>query len=431
MAMTSARERQQVYDKLGLKPWEIAQAEAEYNRGAKLREMSALSEQFGAPKDVTLGKEFTMPDMSRRTFSEGGEQRAIELSPLQTEGNIYTEAGKRRLRELYDIRMAGATGQIPENYKTMYSPQDLRMIEKLQQARSEAATNPELEEYERQSFYDRIDAQISKVPRLSPMMKERTAQQKVDASTVEVDGIKYFYNGESLKPINAEADKAKAELNKAVQSRQKELYNQFGTEDDKRIAADDMFIPRSPGAKTEQALTQARIEYGLQEERWPSINPVMDGQWEAILANSDVYGGLTASRMTSEVMDRHIEVGKRRGLSTEEAKNDLLQRWLRGTQGGVGYNKLPRMNEDIRKKINFVNVDTNLSPNDQDVADTLYGGLRDEPKVTVHPDVPKELDIYWGSLSNEDKRAVRQALDKGVPLEDIIADIRSELGLNT
>lgn len=385
----SAEQRQLVHTRLGLQPWEIAEAEAEFRRTTKQSKLTLLEEQVGAPKDVTLGKEFTLPDMTRRTFSEGGDQRSVEVSPF---------------------------------YANEYSPFDQKRLERLYTSRSEFATDPELEEDDRQRAFDRIDAQISKVPRLSPMMKEPTAQQKFEASIVTdpVTNERGFYDGKKFEPLVDQ----KVKQAEAIERRKRKQK----ISDDLTKAQEDIAFTgqqRSPEEINKEADWQVGMEFGDIQERPSSISPEMDSSWQALMSNYGLEGKIAESQMTDELMRRHVQVGMRRGLDEEDAKLDFLQRWMKAEAGDTFSDVVPKMSEKTRRAVRYVGAST-VAKNDPDAAELL----KPEPKVTVHPDVPKELDIYWGSLNNEDKRAIRQALDKGVPLEDIIADIRIELGLN-
>ena len=380
----SAEQRQLVHNRLGLKPWEIAEAEAEYLRTTKQRNMSALTEQFGAPKDVTLGKEFTMPDMSRKTFSESGEQRALELPP---------------------------------SFSNDYSPYGQKQIEGLYKTRSEYATDPELDEQERQQAFDKIDAQISKVPRLSPMMKEPTAQQKFEASIVTDPATQQrgFFDPKSGK-FNPLVDQKVAQAEALDRRKRKQKLA-----DDLTKAQDEIAFTgqkRSPEEINKEAEWRVGIEYGDIQERPDSISPKMDSSWAALLSNYGLEGKITESQMTGDLMRRHVQVGMRRGLSEEDAKYDFLQRWMKAEGGDTFQDVVPAMSEKTRRAVRYVGAST-ITKNDPLAA----GLLKPEPKVTVHEDLPPGLESIWPSLDNEDKRAIRGKLDEGWTAQEILTAI--------
>jgi hypothetical protein len=148
-----------------------AELEAEERRRRLSEEMVRREAELGAPRITGSEgqlREFQMPDMTRRTYTEAGDLTSIELSPF---------------------------------YQNEYSPQDQRQLEKLYQTRSKAALNPDLTEDERQSFFDKIDADISKVPRLNPMMRQPTPQETFEQSIVTdpVTGVRGFFDPKSGK----------------------------------------------------------------------------------------------------------------------------------------------------------------------------------------------------------------------------------------
>jgi len=386
----SAVQRQLVHNRLGLKPWEIAEAEAEYLRTTKLRNMSALTEQFGAPKDVTLGKEFTMPDMSRKTFSESGEQRALELPP---------------------------------SFSNDYSPYDQKQIEGLYKTRSEYATDPELDEQERQQAFDKIDAQISRVPRLSPMMKEPTEQQKVDARIVTVDGVKYYSDGKSLKPVNAEAVKAKTAQDEAIAKRAQVFFTDIKKANDEAVTKTND-LPRSNESMFEESRMMAQQEAGLIKpsgSKMPELDPVWTMFKSALDDKLNSQGRATESQMI-ELMEGFTFYADNMGISAADAKYSFLQYWQKAIDNGDPI--VAKMSPKTQRRMWTVGADT-IDPGGvmrSRIAE--IDGLRvGEGKVTVHEDLPPGLESIWPSLDNEDKRAIRRKLEEGWTAQEILTAI--------
>ncbi len=118
----SAEERQRAYEAVGLRSWEIAEWEAEVSGQKKKDALGELERTVGAPKRVGSEgqlREFTRPDLSKRTFTEGGDLRSFTLSPFITPGNRFIPSDRRRLEQLGEIRAEGALGGQFENYKTL------------------------------------------------------------------------------------------------------------------------------------------------------------------------------------------------------------------------------------------------------------------------------------------------------------------------
>jgi len=389
----SAEQRQLVHNRLGLKPWEIAEAEAEYLRTTKQRDMSALTEQFGAPKDVTLGKEYTLPDMSRKTFSEGGDQRALELPP---------------------------------SFSNDYSPYDQKQIEGLYKTRSEYAMDRDLDEADRQRAFDKIDAEISKVPRLSPIMREPTAQQKFEASIVTdpITGQRGIIGKDGMiKPI----------IDPKIQQEENDAYNLrfFKNLDAIRKINNSGLTERPMGYETmdepamvEMARAQTDLEMGKTKGRRDTSMPEMDATWQNTMADMTIDNEFKAKKASEEqmllAMDQYIQIAKGKKIREVDAKADFLQRWQSAIGGGTFQSLVPKMTVETQNMAKVVMADT---VREDDPISQQYGLRRGESKVTVqNQELPPELDAVWGSLSNSDKKAVRKALASGantmLPMEN-------------
>ena len=172
-----------------MKPWERAEYLAEIRRMEKEAVLADMTARYGAPEIVGAEgtmREFTLPDMSRRTYTEKGDLTSCELPP---------------------------------HYTNRYSPYDQKKLERFYQARSQVSTDPEVTEDERQQAFDEIDAAISKIPTLAPIMAQPSPQHQAESNIVNIDGTKYFYDGKSLKPLEAP---------KAQQDKQKLWWNRYG-----------------------------------------------------------------------------------------------------------------------------------------------------------------------------------------------------------
>ena len=379
----SAEERQREYEKEGLPSRKIAEWEAEVRRATKRGDLAALEEQFGAPKDVGTQqdrKEFTLDDMSRREFEAGGDLRSITMSPLadnrfghtpgigHTLGEITVGSPRAKLERLHKLRMLGARGdyegledvQGMQYYKDLYSLRDQRAIERLLEARSGAATNPELEEHERQSFFGRIDRELSLIPKISPMMKEPTEQQKVDARIVTVDGVKYYSDGKSLKPVNAEAVKAKTAQDEAIAKRAEHYSDEIMKKQaEDREKQGPNFVPRSNESIFEEGRMMAQQQFGLIKPSGSQI-PDLDPVWTMFKSKLDEklgsQGRATEAQMTDELLPAFVFYADNMGISPADAKYSFLQYWQKAIDNGDPI--VARMSPKTQRRMWSVGADT-------------------------------------------------------------------------
>jgi len=382
----SAEQRQLVHNRLGLKPWEIAEAEAEYLRTTKQRDMSALTEQFGAPKDVTLGKEYTLPDMSRKTFSEGGDQRALELPP---------------------------------SFSNDYSPYDQKQIEGLYKTRSEYAMDRDLDEADRQRAFDKIDAEISKVPRLSPMMKEPTAQQKYDATIVtdSVTGQRGVVGKDgTITPV----------IDPKIQQAEIDAYNDrfFKNLTELRRVNNLGLTEQATGyekmddpSMIDMARAMTDNEMGKAKGRRDTSKPELDATWSTTMADLRIDNDTKPTKVSEEqmltAMDQYIQIACNKDVNLRpiDAKADFLQRWEAAIGGGPYQSLVAKMTPETREKVQVAKADV---VRENDPISQQYGLRRGESKVTVqNQELPPEVDAVWGKLSNSDKVAVRKVLAEG------------------
>ena len=241
MAFTikTAEQRQREYEREGLRSWEIAEREAEYRRRAQVENLIDMGLEHGSPTTTPQGyEEYTDVQGVKRAYTRGGDLASITLPEYVSNryskllGGTLTPTGglvsplspEGQLKRQYALRHAIASGNEAElrnimdseNYSTMYSPHDQKLIERLYNARSQYAVDEELTEGERQSALDMIDAKISRVPRLSPMMQQPSPQQVFEKSIVTdpVTGQRGFFDPKSGKfnSINAEVNNKQRDL---------------------------------------------------------------------------------------------------------------------------------------------------------------------------------------------------------------------------
>jgi len=393
MAITT---QEQLHPELrGMKPWERSKYLAELRRKEQETKMKEFAGIYGEPGIVGAEgtmREFTMPSGVKRTFTEGGDQVSLEL---------------------------------PEHYTNIYSPRDQRKIEQLYQVRSQAATDPESTEDERQRAIDKIDAQLSRIPKLSPIMREPTPQQKFDASMVTApDGTKgYVDKSGNFKPFEA---------SKLAQEEEKEYRTYYG----KQLAEmtkenEKLKESQSPSVIADRARWMSDLAFGRVQER-PN-NAKLDLLWQGTMTRLQAWGTYDWGRINSENMYKGMKVFinealEKYDISESEAKYDFMNRWSRANDGGEYSDILPKLSDKERHQSRYVGVttalenDLNLANFDDDLS-RKYGLKRGEGRVTVEPDLPPELEAIFPNLDNEDKRAIRQKLDEGWTVTEVLTAI--------
>ncbi|MHC4540020.1 MAG: hypothetical protein ACYS74_09605, partial [Planctomycetota bacterium] len=102
------------------------------------------------------------------------------------EGNIYEFTTPEGYVESFDRDRGNFAFTLPTARSNDYSPQDQRQIERLYRQRSTIATDPDLDRDEdaRQRALDEIDTALSRIPVLSPMMRQPTPQETFEQAVV-------------------------------------------------------------------------------------------------------------------------------------------------------------------------------------------------------------------------------------------------------
>ena len=391
-----------------MEPWERSKYLADLRREAQLKAMAELEKTVGAPKQATLGREFTMPDMTRRTFSEAGDLRSIELSP---------------------------------NFANEYSPPDQKRLEKLYATRSEIATDPEITEQERQDAFDKVDAAISKVPRVSPMMKEPTAQQKFDAAIVTApDGSKGTFDTKTGKFIPLESAKAQQEMNTELRKRRAKIYDDLVKANAKAIEEGEP--ERTSESMSEEADMQSKIEFGIIKPAGSAI-PKLDPVWQMFKGDLDdklSSKGRASEKQMIDMMSRYsfyaTNMRELEGLSEAEVKYDFMQRWQQAL--GDGDPVVAKMSQQTKRRMWIVASDANDPKGTvRNSIDVIDGLRRGEGRVTVDDKTistlsakpaPPGMEAVWPNIDDEIKTDIQRLMMEGKSVPQILAKLK-ELGM--
>jgi len=264
------------------------------------------------------------------------------------------------------------------------------------------------------------------VPRLSPIMREPTAQQKFEASIVTdpITGQRGIIGKDGMiKPI----------IDPKIQQEENDAYNLrfFKNLDAIRKINNSGLTERPMGYETmdepamvEMARAQTDLEMGKTKGRRDTSMPEMDATWQNTMADMTIDNEFKAKKASEEqmllAMDQYIQIAKGKKIREVDAKADFLQRWQSAIGGGTFQSLVPKMTVETQNMAKVVMADT---VREDDPISQQYGLRRGESKVTVqNQELPPELDAVWGSLSNSDKKAVRKALASGantmLPMEN-------------
>lgn len=388
----------------GLPSFEQARILAEKRRQAQLDAMAELERTVGAPERVGIEgqlRKFTLPSGVKRTFTEAGDLRSFQL-PLTSTND--------------------------------YAPRDKRKIEKLYQDRSAFATDPELTPQERQLGMDKVDAQINRVPHISPLMKEPTAQQKFDAAVVTApDGSKGTFEPKTGKFIPLESSKQAQELEKEYRT----FYGRTLADITKINDAFEENDQESPGVLAEKAKWRADVAFGRIKQR--PLQPQLDLLWQGTMTRLQAWGTFDWGKINKDNMHKGMkifiaEAMEKYGISEAEAKADYMNRWSRANEGGQYHDDLPKLSGTESNQARFVSVttalesDPKLSNFDDDLS-RKYGLRRGEGTVTVDGKtvstipLPKEIEQAFPNMDTEDKRAIQQKLQEGWTVQEVMTAI--------
>lgn len=317
-----------------------------------------------------------------------------------------------------------------ERLRSEYTPADQRKIEKLYRDRSAYATDPNLNREERQAGMDKADAMISRVPKMPPIMREPTAQQKVDANTVAVDGVKYFYDGKSLKPIDDQASKARAELEKERRTRRAKINDDLFKANEAALGRGDP--SRSIESINAESDMRSQIEFGLLKPAGSEV-PQLDPVWQMFKSELDDKmnsKGRASENQMKELMGRYTfyatNMRELEGITVAEAKYDFLQRWQKAI--GDGDPIVAKMSPQTRRRMWSVAADT-IDP---------QGIMRQSISAHELPakPIPPGMEAIWDAkdakgnpiLTEEVKTDIQSLLMEGKTVPQILAMLK-ELGM--
>ena len=327
--------------------------------------MAELEKKYGKYRNVTLGREFVLPSGVKETYSPSGDFVAKELPP---------------------------------HYTNNYLPADQKKLERFYKERSDIATDPSVNEDERQQAIDKVDAMISKVPRITPMMKQPSAQQKAESQLVTIEGNKYFYDGKTLKPL---------ETDKAVQEQQQAYNKTYETYLNGLIKNDEYAKVPTP-VLARRARMFADQVHGRAPDRPKAMSPKLDELWQVMMNQLDSMGtpGKRAvAKEMPEVVNKYVQYAMSAyGMEWQEAMYDVMLRWENSTNDPDDpFNwLLPKMSDEDKRVLSrsraeyIKNGSTHIK--DLPMEELLPEGetlRRGEGKVTVGD---KTATVYQGQI---------------------------------
>lgn len=271
-------------------------------------DVKALMSKVGYP----FGESYAMKQLGRegeRAAAPGPEERMG--APMMLPGGMREFMDPQGMTETYGPEGRLISEGIPQHYSNKYSPRDQREVEKLYQKRSEIAMSDELDETSRQAALERVDTQLSSIPRLSPEMQPPTAQQIFDQSLVKTpDGQIGTVNPRSgqFNPISPSGDAADQE--KELRDRTMKIF--MSQPDDAQNIG--------------KAETQARrIVLGRQAADIPAA---FDLVWDKMMSElEDAQFGRATKASMLEQMKKFQDLAMQTGVPAHVAQVDFLMRW--------------------------------------------------------------------------------------------------------
>jgi hypothetical protein len=364
-----------------------------------------LKEQYGTPLTTILddsqnfGKKrytFVTPEGADITVGEGGGFIG-KGSPLERT-NIYSPYELGRIKDLRQIRTAIAKNEpFPENYKSMYSPRDQQIIEQYEATRSEIGTDPELQEDERQILLNKIDAKISAVPHISPIMQEPTPQEVFQSSIVTdpATNMRGTYDPKNGKFTPIEAD--------TMTQKQKEKWNerfeknldmvrkeQLEKSSVKSANYDPTFKPMDDPHTIQKAKTITDMEQGIASPQ-PEVDHSLDAAWQVVMTDIYAVTGTKAKRADENIMikamDKFIQLAYKSSsiINYNQAKAEFVKRWQNELGGGVYGGVVPEMDEEMRRKAQIALVNP--------IRGDIPYGFNNDPN-NVSQSQPQQKPIY-------------------------------------
>jgi hypothetical protein len=423
-------------------------------------------EQFGKPETDWQGnKTYTLPDGTKMTFTEGGDFVSKTLPYEWT--NQYSEYEKGRIKALRGIRQIVAKNEpVPENYKQLYSPQDQQLIEQYEAKRSQIANDPELEESERQALYDKIDARISAIPHISPQMQEPTPQQRFESSIVTdpTTGLRGTFDPKTGKFAALEADTVTQKQKEIDNERKQKLFDSMY-----KAQLDPMYkASGQPVLDEPHLIEKANMIVDMMSGKIPTSQKSeltqLDSTWISVMQNLSASNKSNIElkpnkrkpdkQLITDAMTQYVIYAAKLGISQDDAKSDFLQRYQNEVGGGPWVQSIPKLTPDMQHEAqitiaNKVRVKDpmfekyDVSGNQQKrvyhvgevgpdgrIIGAFAGGEIPTSQGATEPQgnagqqttsqIPKGLEPYWDSMSEEEKQTVLQYLAKGGNINEVI-----------
>jgi len=331
--------------------------------------------------------------------------------------------------------------EMPSNYTNDYSPQDQKKIQALNNDRSRIATDPELDrdEQARQSALDEIDTQISRIPKLSPIMREPSAQQKFDATVVTTpDGRQGYFDGKKFTPFDE--DKSQEAWRDAyAKSRDRIMKDEA-----KEATLKDARPPKSPTLIHREAKLEADVLLGKVQMPEPGqgLSPELGDEWKLSLARLKPKWHLGSKRanekeMKAEMAD-YIVRAVQKDVPAEVATADFLMRWKEAAEGeNIGQDIVAEMSDAMKKEAQYGFLDTleaggaAATPRPDPFAFGVPRGggtvTNEAGTATITP-APKGLEGIWPNLDEEDRAAVTTQMQRGVTARQILDTYKRAVG---
>ena len=344
------------------------------------------------------------------------------------------------------IRGPGAAVlEMPATFDNTYSPQDQKKIQALYNDRSKVSTDPELDrdEQSRQSALDEIDAEISRIPKLSPIMRQPTPQQQAESKIVTLNNKQYFFDGKNIEPL----------VDPKVEQTQNDQWEKtFETMLQKEDAYTTEAAKVPFNVKVQRAKVKADIIHGRISDRSAAMIPQLDELWQTqmnYLKSGGFWGRQKKKTVEREevvdIREAYVAKAKERyAMTEEEARYDFMLRWQKAQANPDDpFNfLLPKMTDDdesemARSTASFIQAGSpnlsDLSPTDLlpdkyaqgkfgyiprggGIVKTGEGTATITPATTAAPSATVEVKDQKGDVYRLPANELQEALQSGYTL---------------
>jgi len=314
----------------------------------------------------------------------------------------------------YWLRKQSGKGLSLQRLATSYSGSAQKTITKLYQDREYIATTRDLSEADRQAALDKKDLEISRVPKLPPIMQQPSAQELFEQSVVEHEGQKGTISKTSgeFKPF--EKDKAAAEEAKEVRALRQKNFAEI-----EKNNADVMRYKNPDGsdmsAEQRMQMNESQIGYimkGLPKppDEAAEAKTLYYKVLEPVSAEMLAIGRRLSKARMLDLMKEYVKLAPGRGIAAEEAESQFFRMWKSSVDGQSMFGSIvPQMDNEIKRL--FENADAKSI-------------ISNDPFSTPGEALATIQKVIKGDIDAADQATIQQMLAAGATPDQVIEQMK-------